>query len=197
MNRVLPRFLRAQRGHEAKPRRRRNVKRNALVTGIAATSVLFMANPALAHQASSDGTAQKVAATRTIIAPSVWFDLSDLGIGCPASASAKFYPTWTVSNVTSSSAYVKTLKLTFTPAASGATLGAADLVDGNGTNKWHGLWSVGPVSSAGITKTFTFNRTVNFGRGGKLYFLQQFSLNGGGGGTCEGPKSVYFYLRPI
>ncbi|WP_030922587.1 hypothetical protein [Streptosporangium amethystogenes] len=107
--------------------------------GIAAISVLLMANPALAHQEFSNGTAQQVAATRTIIAPSIWYDLSDLGIGCPATASAKFYPTWTVSNVTSSSAYVKTLKITFTPAASGATLGAADLVDGNGGNRWHGL----------------------------------------------------------
>ncbi|WP_133061641.1 hypothetical protein [Streptosporangium minutum] len=156
-----------------------------------------MANPALAHQEFSDGTAQKVATVRTVLAPSIWYDLSDLGIGCPATAAAKFYPTWTVSNVTSTSAYVRTLKITFTPAASGATLGASDLVDGNGTNKWHGLWNVGPVSKAGVTKTFTFNKTVAFGRGGKLYFQQQFALNGGGGGSCTTPKSVYFYLRPI
>jgi hypothetical protein len=91
---------------------------------------------------------------------------------------------------------VRTLKMNFVPAASGATIGAADLVDGNGGNRWHGLWDVGPVSSAGITKTFTFNRTVNFGGSG-LYFIQRFSLNSGGPGVCSGPKSVYFYLRPI
>ncbi|MGV9775218.1 hypothetical protein [Streptosporangium sp. NPDC003464] len=159
--------------------------------------MVLMANPALAHQEFSNGTAQKVAEVRTILAPSIWYNLADLGIGCPSTASAKFYPTWTVSNVTSSSAYVRTLKITFIPAASGAILGAADLVDGNGANKWHALWSVGPVSSAGITKTFTFNKTVNFGSGGKLYFVQQFSLNGGGGSVCTNNKSVYFYLRPI
>ncbi|MEU1604323.1 hypothetical protein [Micromonospora matsumotoense] len=176
---------------------RRQSVRVMLTSAIAALAVLFAADPAFAHQESSDGTAQRVAETRTVLAPSIWYNLSDLGIGCPSTASAKFYPTWTVSNVTSTSAYVKTLKITFQPAASGATLGAADLVNGNGTNQWHGLWSVGPVSSAGVTKTFTFNKTVSFGSSKHLYFIQQFALNGGGGGTCTGLKSVYFYLRPI
>lgn len=164
---------------------------------VAGFAVLLSANPALAHQATSDGTAQRVAETRTVLAPSIWFDLSDLGIGCPSTASARFYPTWVVSNVTSSSVYVKTLKINFIPAASGATLGAADLVNGSGGNAWHGFWSVGPVSSAGITKTFTFNKTVSFGSSNRIYFQQQFALNGGGGGTCTGNKTVWFYLRPI
>jgi hypothetical protein len=178
-----------------RPRRRKALI--SLSSIFAGLLLLLVATPASAHQEFSDGTAQRVAEVRTVLAPSIWFDLSDLGIGCPSTASAKFYPTWTVSNVTSTSAYVRTLKITFTPAASGAILGATDLVDGNGVNRQHTLWNVGPVSSAGITKTFTFNKTVSFGSAKRLYFKQQFSLNGGGGGTCTGPKSVYFYLRPI
>lgn len=176
--------------------------RHRMLLGLAAclaivTSVLASASPAQAvHTPISVGNAQRVAAVRTVIAPSTVYDGPSLGIGCRATAKATLYPVWTVSNVTSTSAYLRTLKVTFYPANGGMFLGAY-LADGNGTQQ--GRWSnTVPVGPGGYVRTYTLNRTVNFGRNHNLLMTQSFHLTSPGSpGACTANITVFFYLRPV
>jgi hypothetical protein len=172
----------------------------ALVAGVLGGVLLMTAQPAaaaFAHKPFSNGTAQRVAATRTVIAPTATFNSYDLNPRlCKSNNWISEYPTWTVSNVTSTSAYVHSLKITYRPGRE-MLIGGGYLINGNGTqvgNYVHAVYA----STAGYTKTWTFNKTVSFGSQHRLYFISNFNPgNHDEPAVCVGSAQVFFYLRPI
>lgn len=173
----------------------------ALLIALLSFALVATAQPAAAaypHKPYSDGTAQKVSSVRTVLAPTATFNNYDLNPTlCKSTNWISEYPTWTVSNVTSTSAYLYSLKITYKP---GRTMQIAGgyLVNGYGTqvgSYYHSAYA----TTAGYTKTWTFNKTVSFGSAGKLHFISNFNpgVASGEPAICTGNASVYFWLRPI
>ncbi|UWZ34658.1 hypothetical protein Drose_25990 [Dactylosporangium roseum] len=172
----------------------------ALIAAFAGLLVLVSAQPAAAapaHKPYSDGTAQRVAAVRTVLAPTATYNNNALNPGlCRSDNWISEYPTWTVSNVTSSSAYLHSLKITYKPGRN-MTLGGGSLVDGNGKNVGN-YFNYVSITPAGYTKTWTFNKTVSFGSNKQLHFMSLFNPgNSGESALCIGDGEVWFHLRPI
>jgi len=158
------------------------------------------AQPAAAaspHRPYSEGTAQRVAAVRTVLAPTATFNNHDLNPQiCGSNNWISEYPTWTVSNVTANSARVHSLKITYRPGRT-SHIGGGYLINGNGTQVGSYFHSA-EATTAGYTKTWTFNKTVSFGSQDRLYFISNYRpSNQGEPALCTGEGGLYFYLRPI
>src|SRR4051812_9858301 len=121
--------------------RARRAVHSSIVAAVAALAVVVTSSPAMAvHQEFSAGRVSRGTADQTYTAPTVNYNLNELGIGCPRSAGATFVPKWKVSNVTATSAYVDTLTITFTPRNSPSRILGAHLTDGTGQTVWTGNW---------------------------------------------------------
>jgi hypothetical protein len=177
----------------------RAVRWTALVASIVGLVLLVSVEPAAAawpHRPYSYGTAPRVSEVRTVLAPTATFNNYDLTpVLCRSDNWISEYPTWTVKNVASTSAYVYLLKITYKPGRI-MTIGGGHLIDGNGNiaGNYYNYLTVCPSG----TKTWTFNKTVSFGSAGRLRFISLFNPgNYSEPANCINDAEVYFYLRPI